>query len=253
MKYIVFFVILLLVVLWQAGGQTAPSLVLPTPIPTPTLQPTSSLPTVSFQGQTYSYALFRMPASAALTLIPNYSDRQSFATITGANYCVAAINGGFYQTNNKPLGWFVAEGKTLLSPVQSTLFNGFLVIEKNGQASIGQESSTAAYYGLQAGPLLLYNAEGRTLRILEDEQARRSVVASASDGRIILLSVFSPEQVFEGPYLEDLPEVMSLISKKETLDLKNAMNLDGGSASAFLGGETRLGELTYVGSVLCAK
>jgi uncharacterized protein YigE (DUF2233 family) len=252
MKYVVGIALVLLLVLWRTTGEPAKPRLLPTPAPTSTPHVPSALPTISFEGKTFSYSFSPIPASSSLILIPNFEDKKSFETITSTSGCTAAINGGFYQENNTPLGWFVAEGKTIAPPVSSTLFNAFLRITRDGAVTIeGQASS--AYYGLQAGPRLLEDAEPRTLRIRNDEPARRSVVAITSEGQAILLSIFSPEQVFEGPYLEDLPEVVALISQKQALGLQDAMNLDGGSASAFYSGETRLGELTYVGSVLCAR
>lgn len=251
MKYVVGLVIILFLILWRVTGEPAAPQVLPTPTPTPIPQTLNTLPTVSFKGNTFSYSFFRAPGSSFI-LIPNFEDRQSFEAITTANGCTAAINGGFYQENNTPLGWFVAEGKTIASPIQSTLFNAFLSIGREGAATIGQEASSA-YFGLQAGPRLIENAEPRTLRILNDEAARRSVIATTSEGKTVLLSIFSAEQVFDGPLLADLPEIVSRISAKQALGIKNAMNLDGGSASAFYSGEARLGELTYVGSVLCVK
>jgi uncharacterized protein YigE (DUF2233 family) len=252
MKYVVGIGIVLLLVLWRATGEPAAPRVLPTPVPTSTPHVPSALPTISFEGKTFSFSFFPVPANSSLVLIPNFKDRKSFETITSTNGCTAAINGGFYQENNTPLGWFVAEGKTIAPPVSSTLFNAFLRITRDGAVTIEGEASSA-YYGLQAGPRLLEDAEPRTLRIRNDEPARRSVVGTTSEGQTILLIIFSPEQVFEGPYLEDLPEIVTLISTKQALAIKDAMNLDGGSASAFYSEETRLGELTYVGSVLCAK
>lgn len=252
MKYVVGTIVILLFILWRVTGEPTTPRVLPTPTPTPAPQILNTLPTVSFEDTTFSYSFFRARESSSLMLIPNFKDRQSFEAITTAHGCTAAINGGFYQENNTPLGWFVAEGKTLASPIQSTLFNAFLSIGRDGAVAIGQEA-TSAYYGVQAGPLLIANSQLRTLRIQNDEQARRSVIATTSEGQAVLLSIFSSEQVFEGPYLEDLPEIVALISKNQSLSLTDAMNLDGGSASAFYSEETRLGELTYVGSTLCVQ
>ena len=254
MKYALLLIVLATVALWRIGGENTSSPLSPpdTSFVSPTGTPTHALPAVTFKNQEFSYALARLDAGTRLTLLPNFPAPQSFAAVVEKNTCSAAINGGFYDQGYTSLGWFVANGETLTAARPSALFNAYLTVSADGETRIGQ-ASTPAHYGLQAGPLLFWDGQELPLRIREDEPARRSVIATSSTGRTILLSVFSSDQVFEGPYLADLPAVLSRINQKESLAITSAMNLDGGSASAFFSGDAAVGELTYVGSVLCAN
>ncbi len=53
--------------------------------------------------------------------------------------------------------------------------------------------------------------------------------------------------------LVDLPEIVQAIIKKETIDVVDALNLDGGNHSAFYGNDTTLYELSPIGSFFCIK
>jgi uncharacterized protein YigE (DUF2233 family) len=198
--------------------------------------------------RTFSYVFAPV---RALTIILNYPEQKTFDTLVSENQCTAAINGGFYQPGGLPLGWLVTEGKTLSEAIPSVLLNGYLAISDTTR--LMDELPGATRYGLQSGPLLLWNGDVLPLRIRNDELARRSVVAITESGETVFLSVFTGDQVFEGPYLGELPVVVAQINEDQFLGITNAMNLDGGSASAFYSPQHRLGELTDVGSVLCAK
>jgi uncharacterized protein YigE (DUF2233 family) len=250
MRYVILLAVLAIFSVWWIKGQPTVAPTTPRPTPTETAGEAQVYPTVTFNNREFAYALARASGSR-LSLIPNFPDNQSFSAIVKENGCTAAINGGFYREDRTPLGWFVVGGEEIVPPRPSALFNGYLVID--GTTRIYQEPSSQATYALQSGPMLIWNSELLAIAIKNDELARRSVVATNSQGEVILLSVFSPDQVFEGPYLIDLPDVVALINQKEKLGIRAAMNLDGGSASAFHKEETNLGELTYVGSVVCAK
>ena len=77
--------------------------------------------------------------------------------------------------------------------------------------------------------------------------------AKTMDNELLFLTVYSGDSVFDGPLLADLPLVIEKISDEEKLDIAEAINLDGGSASSFYQGETTISELTPVGSLFCIK
>jgi exopolysaccharide biosynthesis protein len=70
---------------------------------------------------------------------------------------------------------------------------------------------------------------------------------------MIIISIFDERQVNTGPLLSDLPEIVGEASNKYGLNIKNAVNLDGGACSAFISGSTALPELVRSGSFLCIR
>jgi len=157
-----------------------------------------------------------------------------------------AINGGFYDTANKPLGLFRIGETVLAKQIQSNLLNGFL-----SDDGITVAVPTGRFV-LQSGPLLIQRGNPLPLKIQNDEHARRMVAAKTGEG-FLFLTVYKEDSVFEGPLLADLPKVIQKINTKENLGIVDAINLDGGSASAFKNAETTLSELTPVGSLFCIK
>jgi len=104
---------------------------------------------------------------------------------------------------------------------------------------------------LQSGPLLISAGRPERLRMKQDEATRRVFVAIDEEQRVIFGVVYHTEEVFKGPILSDLPEIINLFSQKTGIKLVSAMNLDGGSASVFADENIFLGELSNVGSFFC--
>lgn len=166
--------------------------------------------------------------------------------------CQSGINGGFYDTDGQPLGLFVA-GQIASKAIRSSLLNGFFTINA-GTPSISQTPPEGnVRLGLQTGPRLLEDGSALPLRILRDERARRMVAAISSVNDVVFIALFSPDSVFDGPLLGDTPAIIRAISQQENINLVQAINLDGGSASAFYNQTVSLEELTPVGSMFCVK
>ncbi len=91
------------------------------------------------------------------------------------------------------------------------------------------------------------------LVIQHDEPARRTIAAKTRDNTYVFLTVYDENSVFGGPLLSDLPSAVEEISNREEFRIADAINLDGGSASAFYNGDANLSELTSVGSIFCIK
>jgi uncharacterized protein YigE (DUF2233 family) len=230
------------------------------PLPAPSLSqegtPVHASPvpskTVSVDGQIYVYALMRTDPSK-VTLIANFTDRLDTTSLMRKHACRMGINGGFYDTDTKPLGLFVTEGETVHIDSENALFNGFLSIDQKDKETILPDPPTLTRIALQTGPLLIQKGEPLPLRIKNDEHARRMVGATTTDGQSVFLTVYNPEAVFEGPLLGNLPDAVREISSLESIPIDAAINLDGGSASAFYSDATKLSELTPIGSLFCIK
>jgi exopolysaccharide biosynthesis protein len=184
-----------------------------------------------------------------LILINNTGIKKTSEELIKSNNCSSGINGGFYGTDDKPVGWMVINNEQISKPKESTLFNGYIIID-NSAFDISNSPKTGVLYGLQTGPLLVSNGKPWKLDLIRDKPARRMVMGTADDG-IFLLAVFNGEAETTGPQLMDLPSWVMQIADKEKLIIDTAINLDGGGASAFYSTNVFLKESSSVGSWWC--
>lgn len=188
-----------------------------------------------------------------ISLLPNFDTASSSAQLMEKNNCVAGINGGFYGSDSKPLGWFVTEGIQKQKLKTSDLFNGFVWQELNGRVQIASDiPETKVEWGFQTGPIIIQNGTLSPLRILNDQVARRMILAKDKSDRTIMLALYDPNSKLDGPTLTDLGSRVKEISDSQKLDIVTAVNLDGGSASAYHDRQN-LTEVITVGSWLCVK
>lgn len=219
----------------------------------PTETVTIAQPSPTPLNEPYTYSLIRVSSTSAITLIPNFSEKIDTRSLVDANGCSAAINGGFYDTAGKPLGFFFTNNRILGKQIQSALLNGYFWADATGTALISTDlpSNISYRFALQTGPMLLFNGQTMPLAIQNDEPARRMVAAKTRDNTYVFLTVYDENSVYGGPLLSDLPSAVEEISNQEKLRIADAINLDGGSASAFYNGDIMLSELTPVGSMFC--
>lgn len=222
-----------------------------TPSPVPSKEDTR-VPFVTYNNAQFAYAYFIVQNPSTLTLIPNFTRPKDAESIMSENKCTSAVNGGFYDKQNKPLGFFQSDEKVIGQELESDLVNGYVWSNASGSAVISTELPHADFhFALQTGPILIFDGKTLPLVIHNDTGARRMV--AAKDDKLVYLAIYKEDSVFEGPNLTDLPSIVEAISNKEHLNIMDATNLDGGSASAFYNGETRLSEISPVGSLFCVK
>lgn len=219
-------------------------------IQTPTQQSKEEQPSSSSANATVSigdttFFVYLQEISDNLTLIPNF-ERQLASSLLMDNYeCAYGANGGFYTPDNKPIGFFVFDGQDVSPPIQNSTFSGYFT--GNGHLSITKNvPSVPVNFAIQSGP---YMTPQTTLRIRNDSFARRVLVAR-SGNRWYFLAITEKDNTFSGPYLADVPNILGDLP----IAIDEALNLDGGSASAFYNkAGVRLGELTPIGSFFCGK
>ncbi len=234
--------------------QTTHQVPLPSDSPTvtPSLTPLQQSMDIRNAGKTYRIAWVKLRDLSKLTLIPNFTEKRTARSLVDNKECAEVVNGGFYTKDNQPTGLFVTEGKTIRGNVPNTLLNGYVVIDKNNNAVILVSPPDAfVRIALQTGPILVRNGKAVTLTIRDDEFARRAAVGIMQKGTVIFLTVYDPENIWSGPKLADTPDVLSDVL--ERLQLTDALNLDGGSASAFIRSDLSLQELSSVGSFFCIR
>jgi len=178
-----------------------------------------------------------------LILVNNTENKYGFSQIINDYNCQKAVNGGFYQEDNKPLGWMIIDGKQIQKVKSSQMFNGFVYI-KNKRLDISFTNDDEAIYGHQSGPILINQGKPVSLQVANDKPTRRSVIAIDQDNNTYILMILNS-------LMQELPEKVSVIAEIEKLSLNKAINLDGGTASAYYDGVNKISELIAVGSVWC--
>jgi len=185
-------------------------------------------------------------------LYPNLKERKLSEEIKVNKSCSILVNGGFYSKENTHLGLFVSNFETISKPTQSATLNGFLWINSNEKVVISSQApNITPRLGLQSGPILILNKEPLTLSINNDQSSRRIVAATTNGNQLYFLAAYRDGSEYQGPLLEQLPEIINLFKKQTGIDIVAAINLDGGSASIFISNYDRLNELAHVGSYFC--
>ena len=77
------------------------------------------------------------------------------------------------------------------------------------------------------------------------------LVATNEKGHVVFLVIYKKQSVFDGPHLKDLPTILDLFQQNKKIILKDVLNLDGGSASAFYTEGFKLKEIKPLGSYFC--
>lgn len=227
-------------------SQTTLSNIFSTPLPAQYVK--SSI--VSWNGITYAYEYFEVKDISRLTLIANFTQKKSSNLLIKENSCQYAINGGYYDTNNKPLGLFL--NATLKNPsINSALVNGYISV--TNKPTISFDIPQNPILAVQTGPMLIVEGQKLKLAIKNDEYARRMIAGISRNGTLLFMTIFVPETKVQGPKLVELPNVIEQINKKLQNPLLSAINLDGGNASMFKNINIYIPEVSSVGSIFCLQ
>jgi Phosphodiester glycosidase len=165
--------------------------------------------------------------STALCVIDN-PDGQSLAAMMKREKFVCGVNGGYFDTGFKPIGLRVAGGATFSPLRRARLITGILLQSDRGVDVVrvsefaGTKKIVAA---VQSGPFLV---EGnKRIRGLNDSQAARRTFAGIATNDRAFLGVCSDVSLAE---LANILATAPIVADSKT---RRAMNLDGGSSSAF--------------------
>jgi hypothetical protein len=165
--------------------------------------------------------------SIALRVIDN-PDGQSLSAVMKREKCVCGVNGGYFDTEFKPIGLRVGDGTTFSPLRRARLITGILLQSDRGVdvVRVGEFSRTKEIAGaIQSGPFLV---EGnKRIRGLNDSQlARRTFAGTATNDRAFL-------GVCSEVSLVELANILATAPIVPNSRIRRAMNLDGGSSSAF--------------------
>jgi uncharacterized protein YigE (DUF2233 family) len=188
---------------------------------------------------------------SAVTLHSNLQDKQNSDGLRKAHSCTSIVSGGFYSKEDTHIGLFITDSIKLSNSQTNATFNGYLSI--NGRAQIGSTFAENSKHAVQTGPLLIQNSAVKKLSLKNDENARRIAAAVTREGHLVFMVVYDPVSVYLGPKLEDLPSILKDFSDNTSVKIRDAINLDGGTASLFHTQDVSLPELVRVGSFFCIK
>lgn len=222
--------------LWLVGLFSAAPLAVPSPSPAAIYEPAGN----------YRYSHWLVDDFSRLQLGSNLDTRQAASAIKETLNCEFLTNAGFYDTADRHLGWFQADGREISPTRVNRFFDGFLLV-KNSQAAIVFQADPAAWLGVQSGPILIYDGKPLRLSIKDDQPRRRIVAAINSQGQLIFYVLLSGQSDYAGPLLAETPQLLLQINPQ----IVSALNLDGGSASAFLSEAVFLPEYQTIGGYFC--
>ncbi len=201
-----------------------------------------------------NFVWFLVHDADRLSLIPNYSAKQDFRELVVNYSCKKAINGGFYDTEANPLGLVVSELKKIKDVRPNPLFNGYVYVNQDGHVGISRSVDPKIVRdGVQTGPVLVEAGQPVRLSLKNDGASRRSVAILTDDDQLLFGMFYDPDSPLDGPKLSELPELVLKQADKMDVGIVTAINLDGGSASAFFDGGFAVSEWAPVGSVWCMK
>lgn len=200
---------------------------------------------------TFSWLIVRDTTN--LTLYSNLEDKLGSRDAMQEKGCLHLVNAGFYMPDDTHPGLFVSEGELLSAIRNNSLFNGYFSVSFDGIADISGNPPESTRVALQTGPILMQDKKSVTLSLSDDKPSRRVVLAIDKQENIVFVAIYTKGSVFDGPNLKDLPNLLNQLNENSSLDLVDAINLDGGTASAFISDSVKLTEFVRIGSYFCVE
>src|SRR5436305_995293 len=165
--------------------------------------------------------------SCTLRVLQNEGGADSLGETMRHEKYLAGVNGGYFNENFEPLGLRIANGQMIAPLQRARLITGVLVAAPRGvQIVRAREFSrrlgvTAA---IQCGPFLV--DRGQPISGLNDSRLARRTFAATGGSRALIA-------VCSGVSLAELAKILATTSLAEDLKIERALNLDGGSSTAF--------------------
>ena len=179
-------------------------------------------------GQRAAVDVAVFPAKSTAVRVIDNPDGQSLGAVMKRENCVCGVNGGYFDTEFKPLGLRVADGTTFSPLRRARLITGILLQSDRGidVVRVSEFSRTKKIItAVQSGPFLV---EGnKRIRGLNDSQlARRTFAGVATNDRAFL-------GFCSDVSLAQLANILATAPIAADSKIRRVMNLDGGSSSAF--------------------
>jgi exopolysaccharide biosynthesis protein len=175
---------------------------------------------------TFELAIFSAK-SCALRIIDN-PDGERLAGMMKREKYVCAVNGGYFDEQFKPIGLRIVNSQMLTPLKRARLITGVLFASpRDVQIVRAREFSQRQKIeaAIQCGPFLVDRSQ-RVGGLNNSQHARRTFAATAMNGRALL-------GVCSDVSLADLAAILATTRIAADLKIQRALNLDGGSSSAF--------------------
>jgi uncharacterized protein YigE (DUF2233 family) len=177
---------------------------------------------------TIDLALFSTKSCTLRVIDQPTAPRTDLAQVMQRESCLAGVNGGYFDPDYAPIGLLVVDEKTIAPLQRARLVTGVLTASSRGVQIMRtrefsrQQKLNAA---IQCGPFLV--DLGQRVRGLEETRpARRTFAAVAKSDRAAL-------GVCSKVPLADLAKILATAQLADSFKISRALNLDGGSSSAF--------------------
>ena len=165
--------------------------------------------------------------SCALRVIDN-PEGESLSTIMKREKCVCSVNGGYFDPEFKPIGLRISNGETFSPLRRARMITGVLLQSDRGIDVIrvgGFSRAKRIASAIQSGPFLVESST--PVRGLNSSQLARRTFAGIANRDRALLGVCSDVS------LSELANILAMVAVAGNSKIRRAMNLDGGSSSAF--------------------
>ena len=179
------------------------------------------------ESATLNLALFSTK-SATVRVFDNPAGNDDLAAAMRRERCLAGVNGGYFDPEDKPVGLVISDGKVIAPLRKARLLSGVMVVSAGRLQLLRvaeyspKRQATAA---LQCGPFLV--DRGQPVPGLNDTRpARRTFIITDGADRAAL-------GFCSGVTLAELGKILATPEVVPDLKVLRALNLDGGSSSAF--------------------
>jgi uncharacterized protein YigE (DUF2233 family) len=165
--------------------------------------------------------------SCTLRVIDNPT-RETLSDTMRREKCAAGVNGGYFSSDFAPIGLLISDGKMIAPLQRARLITGVLSASVRGVRILRvREFSRREKIGaaVQCGPFLVDHYD-RVYGLDDSTAARRSFAVTATNDRA-LLGICSEIS------LAELAAILTTTRLADDLRIQRALNLDGGSSSAF--------------------
>jgi exopolysaccharide biosynthesis protein len=182
----------------------------------------------SITGQHANFDLAIFSAKSCTLRVIDNPDGQPLAAMMKREKYVCAVNGGYFDEQFKPIGLRIVNSQMLTPLKPARLITGVLFASPRGvQIVRAREFSRPQKIvaAIQCGPFLV-DAAQRVRGLNDSQQARRTFAAIAMNERALL-------GFCSDVSLADLANILAATSVAADLKIQRAINLDGGSSSAF--------------------
>ena len=176
---------------------------------------------------TLDLALFSAK-STALRVVDNPGGDDELAAVMKRTRGIAGVNGGYFDPQNAPVGLLISDGKSIAPFRKARLLSGILVATK-GRVELLRSTEYSpkktATTALQCGPFLV-DGGSAVPGLNNTRPARRTFVLTTGSDRAAI-------GYCSAVTLAQLGEILATTRLTPDLKIQRALNLDGGSSSAF--------------------